>query len=139
MSFGFKKNNSYKGRGQAVIKTKVGGGSLPEIAVLDFYDWYLKSKQNVLADKSYLDSIYLSNDYKNYLEMNFSDFKEGEFDPIICSRVKPSTIDIHKASPSGKLYYVRLTEIYPDKQTEQIIELKADKGFYYITGIKCGS
>ena len=118
----------------SLTPVKTNTMSTPEITVLNFYDWYLKLKGNPLLNGDYKQSGYLTGGFKEKIQ---AQAKTGVGDPIICSLEKPQTIDIHQATNSGKLFYVVLTRVYPQKKADQTVILELIGNRYKISGVNC--
>lgn len=76
----------------------------PQQTVQAFYDWYLdysQTKGNVIVDKAYHDSPYLTQEYVQSVDDLIASFDKGGFDPFLQAQDIPEFVAVQDETITG--------------------------------------
>jgi hypothetical protein len=108
----------------------------PEETVLSFYSDWINYEGNPLAEKDYQENNYLSNSFKDELDIIINSFDKTAYDPILCAQDFPSEIKILNSSIKDDKAVVSTQHIFSGGN--KIIELSLiDNNGWKIDDIIC--
>jgi hypothetical protein len=111
----------------------------PDVAVEEFYEWYLEFKGQALTSGAYQDSPFLTKGYKDRLANAASSYENLLHDPILCSLDKPyetsvENVDIKEDGMNSEVIF--LQDYYGNPVRTKVSVVKQGN-YWYIDGIEC--
>jgi hypothetical protein len=111
----------------------------PDIAVEEFYDWYLNFKGQPLTSGAYQESPFLTKEYKKRLANSASSYSNLLQDPVLCSLDKPyetsvENVDISEDEKSAEVLFLQDYYGNPVRTNVSVVKLGDS---WYINGIDC--
>jgi hypothetical protein len=126
----------------AVVPAR-GAALRPETVVTRFCRWHIDYPGNVLVERAYQRSQYLTSDFVQKVDRLLGQTaEEGGYDPFFCAQDIPATFTVSEAVVSGSNARVVVHEIWnlatPNEAAQDItVELRRQGTRWKISGVLC--
>jgi hypothetical protein len=113
----------------------VTASASPDEVVNAFYRWYLGYPGNVMVDRAYHDSEYLTAELKAEVDGILDSFSGGGYDPFLCAQDIPDSITVSQPIASGDTATVSVNTSFPGHGFEVVLSMAQDG--WQIVAINC--
>lgn len=113
----------------------VTASASPDEVVNAFYRWYLGYPGNVMVDRAYRDSEYLTAELEVGVDAILDSFSGGGYDPFLCAQDIPDSITVSEPIVSGDTATVSANTSFAGHGFEVV--LRMDQDGWQINAINC--
>lgn len=121
-----------------VLAIPNGKAQTPTSATKSFYEWWLNYFGNPVADKAYQKNAAIDKDFAKQLDSTVASLTNTSYDPVLCSRNKPSGISVDNQKISGDTATVEVHETFTGAPHTVYVALKKEGSDWLLTDITCG-
>jgi hypothetical protein len=132
----------YHAAGERVVFVPIVDAGTPDAVVDSFYRWYLEYPGNVLTDRAYRSSEYLTSEFVGQVDEIIASFDKGGYDPFLCAQDIPGDLAVGEASVTGETASVTVRQTWnPGTEyaftRDVTVYLEMADGAWKIAGIAC--